>query len=83
MIQAGCVSCAYTKKKRKMKKLKLFVWTGFSPDYTAGLAFAIAEDEDEARHLVIKENGFEPGEWGDLTVLPVNKKIAYSVSGGG
>ena len=33
-------------------KLKLFVWTEFSPDYTSGLAFAIAKDEPEARKLV-------------------------------
>ena len=29
--------------------LRLFVWDGFCPDYTSGLAFAIAEDETDAR----------------------------------
>ena len=33
-------------------KLKLFVWTRFCPDYTSGLAFAIAKDELEARRLI-------------------------------
>lgn len=74
--------------RRKYCKLKLFVWEGFSPDYSDGLAFAIAKNEKEARKLVIKEIGSFPGNtgpsnWGDLTVYPLRKKIAKSVSGGG
>jgi hypothetical protein len=64
-------------------KLKLFVWEGFSPDYTDGLAFAIAGNEQEARELIIKDKGFEPYTWGTLKVHPLNKPVAYNVSGGG
>jgi hypothetical protein len=68
----------------KKKKLKLFVWTGFSPDYTSGLAFAIAPDEASARKLVAKAyGGFEPSDWGTLEVHPLNKRTAFCVSGGG
>jgi hypothetical protein len=68
--------------------LKLFVWEGFDPDYTDGLAFAIAKDEAEAKKLVIEDIGYDPsgwrwGRWGTLTVYPINKKIAKAVHGGG
>lgn len=65
-----------------MKTLKLYVWTNFCPDYTGGLAFAIAENEEKARELIKKQHYYEPYEWGDLAVHSLNKKIAYSVSGG-
>jgi hypothetical protein len=64
------------------KELKLFVWTDFSPDYTSGLAFAIAKDEIEAKKLVEEHRGFEVYEWGELSIYPI-KKIARCVSGGG
>ena len=32
--------------------MKLFIWTGFSPDYTGGLAFTIAKDEIDARKQI-------------------------------
>jgi len=63
--------------------MKLFIWTGFCPDYTSGLAFAIAKDEPEARKLVIKERGYEPHEWGDLEVRRLDWRVARAVSGGG
>ena len=63
--------------------LKLFVWEGFAPDYTDGLAFAIAKDETEARALIVKHRGYSPGDWGTLTIYPLNRAIAKSVSGGG
>ena len=71
-----------------MKELKLFVWTGFSPDYTNGLAFAIAEDVTEAMRMVEKYyrgKPYEgkPYEWGELNIYPTTKKIARCVSGGG
>lgn len=65
-----------------MKK-KLFVWTHFNPDYSSGLAFAIAKDETEARKLVLEKMGYKPMDWGDLTVYPLSKKLAFAVSGGG
>ena len=63
--------------------MKLFIWTGFCPDYTSGLAFAIAKDEAEARKLVIKERGYEPYEWGNLEVRRLDWRVARAVSGGG
>jgi hypothetical protein len=64
-------------------KLKLFVWTGFSPDYTRGLAFAIAANESEARKEIETSRGYTVHEWGTLTVHRVDRRVAYSVAGGG
>lgn len=64
-----------------MKK-KLFVWTDHNPDWTSGLAVAVAKNETEARKLVIKAHGHEPYQWGDLTVYPLDQSIAFAVSGG-
>ena len=62
-------------------ELKLFVWTDFSPDYTGGLAFAIAETKSEAKELVLKELDYKVDDWGTLEVRPISK-CAYSVPGG-
>ena len=64
-------------------KLRLFVWTGFCPDYTSGLAFAIAKDETDARKQIEKDRGYTVYTWGDLTIYPLTKRIARSVAGGG
>ena len=65
-------------------KLRLFVWTDFAPDYTSGLAFAIAKDETDARKLVLKEREMsDPYNWGTLAIYPLTKRIARAVSGGG
>jgi hypothetical protein len=64
-------------------KLKLFIWTGFSPDYTDGLAFAIAADEAEARKMIIKEYGLEPTTWGSLEVRRLDQRVVRYVCGGG
>lgn len=66
-----------------LSKLKLFVWNGFSPDYTDGLAFAIARNETEAKKLIEKDLFCHVFEWGTLTIKPLNKKTAFSVCGGG
>jgi len=63
--------------------LALYVWTGFSPDYTDGLAFAIAHNEGEARRLVVEAMGFDTSTWGTLEVLPLDQPTAFAVSGGG
>ena len=63
--------------------LKLFVFEGFAPDYTDGLAFAIAHSEEEARELIVKEYGYEPYGWGELKVYPLDAPIAKAVAGGG
>jgi hypothetical protein len=64
-------------------KLKLYVWTGFCPDYTSGLAFAIARDETDARKQIEKARGYEVFQWGDLTVHPLTRRFAQYVNGGG
>lgn len=64
-------------------KMKLYVWTGFCSDYSSGLAFAIARTESEARKLVSDKMGFAPYDWGTLTILPVTRKTAFAVCGGG
>jgi hypothetical protein len=66
-----------------VKKLKLFIWSEYSPDYRGGLAFAIAENETEAKKLVIKKQGFEPYDWGDLEVRRLDYRVARCVAGGG
>lgn len=38
------------------KGLKLFVWKDVLKDYTSGIAFAIAETEQEARELLLKQD---------------------------
>ena len=64
-------------------KMKLYVWTNFSPDYTGGLAFALAKTERTARKLVIEEKGCEPYCWGSLCVHDVTSEMARCASGGG
>ena len=64
-------------------KLKLYIWKDFCPDYTSGLAFAIAKDETDARKLIEEEMGFTIYDWGELEVKPLSRRIARAVSGGG
>ena len=64
-------------------KLKLYVWTGFSRDWSDGLAFAIAKDEGEARMLIEKHRSFPVSTWGDLEVHRLDRRVARCVSGGG
>lgn len=66
-----------------MKKLKLFVWTGFCPDYKGGLAFSIAENEVEAKELVEKSYGLPVYTWGELEIRRLDHRVARCVSGGG
>ena len=65
-----------------MTKLKLFVWTGFSPDYTDGLAFAIAKTEKQAREAIIEKCGWDPSNWGVLEIRKLEDPCAYFVYGG-
>lgn len=68
---------------KKHEVYMLYVWTDFSPDYTSGLAVAIARDETEARKLVIKANGYNTSLWGTLSVHPLTKPVAFAIPGGG
>ena len=38
------------------KDLKLYVWKRVFCDYKCGIAFALAHDEEEARHLIVVED---------------------------
>ena len=69
----------------KKSNLKLFIWTGYDPDYYGGLAFAIAEDEISARELVEKERGrhYPVTNWGELEVRTLDEPIARQLAGGG
>lgn len=62
-------------------ELKLYVWTEFCPDYTNGLAFAIASSQKEAMDK-IKDNHSYIHRWGNLTIHELNEEISYSVMGG-
>jgi hypothetical protein len=63
--------------------MKLYVWTGFCPDYTDGLAVAVAESIEQAQQLVTAEKGYEPFEWGSLQVFELTEPRAFCISGGG
>jgi len=41
-----------------MAKLKLYVWENVLYDYSSGIAFAYAENSEEARKLIIDKLGF-------------------------
>ncbi len=69
-------------KSRRKCRLKLYIWTGFEPDWYDGLAFAIARSEKDARELVEDFYG-DVEEWGKLEVRPLTRRVARSVSGGG
>ncbi len=64
-------------------KLKLFIWTGFCPDYSDGLAFAIAKDETDARKQIEKELEYPPHNWGQLEIRPLTRRVARCVAGAG
>lgn len=66
----------------KHKRLKLYVWKGFSPDYTDGLAVAIASSEEEACKMVQEDYGPDIGTWGTLEVHPLSRRFVAQVSGG-
>jgi len=63
-------------------KLKLYIWTDFNPDWSGGLAIAIAHSEADARLLIEKERGWEVYDWGKLEVRPLTLRVARSVTGG-
>jgi len=89
----NCKKPNYLKDFFARSKLKLFVWDDFNSDYTKGLAFAIAENVEEAKKLIfdyLKKKG-EPKQnyflncdpfWGDMLEYTINK-IGMGASGGG
>lgn len=66
------------------KKLRLYIWPNFAPDYTGGLAFAIAESEEEAKEMIEKKSGYhyKPTAWGKVEVKTMTIKLARYVDGG-
>jgi len=69
-------------KPKKKPALKLYVWDDFTPDYTSGLAFAIATSEKDAREQIIGLCGFNPDDWGEVQIFPLNNRIAFKCYGG-
>ena len=70
--------------------MKLFVWKNVLTDYTSGIAFALAENADEARKLIldkhVKERSFiDDTLVSDLNAEPlvVDSKEGFYVWGGG
>lgn len=63
----------------------IFIWEQFAPDYSDGLAFAIADTEAQARQYVIEKLGYDPSDWGpcDSYCLAEVSEIAGAVTGGG
>jgi len=64
------------------KKLYLYVWREFAPDYTNGLAIAIAENERQARDLVIEVYGCNTSDWGPVDVYEIGEPMAFACAGG-
>jgi len=64
------------------KEMMLYVWKDFSPDYTPGLAFAIAEDIDHAMALVIEFVGYDPSDWGVCEEYAITNPIGFGQVGG-
>jgi len=63
--------------------MKLYVWPEFERDFKAGLAFAIADDSEEARRMITEKTGFLPNSLAESPeVYELNNKIAYAVTGG-
>lgn len=65
-----------------MSELRLFVWDEYAPDYTSGLAFAIAPNIQEAIKMVIEATGYEVSDWGQCSEYPINQPIAFAKMGG-
>jgi hypothetical protein len=63
-------------------ELFLFVWAQFCPDYTDGLAFAIAETVEQAQKLIEQKRGYRPTDWGPVQQFPASEPIAFCVTGG-
>ena len=63
-------------------ELFLFVWNKFCPDYTDGLAFAIAETVEQAQKLIQQHRGCVVYDWGPVQRHPLTELIAFCVSGG-
>ena len=66
----------------KKDKLKLYVWEDVLTDYTDGIMFALAENAEDARNLIVEKMGHRTG---DLAIEPreVTDREGFYVWGGG
>lgn len=64
------------------QKLKLYVWEKFSPDYSDGLAFAIAENLEEAQEMIMSQMKFRIVDFGPVNSYPIDEKICKYCLGG-
>lgn len=70
-------------KENKMEKLKLYVWENYGCDYTCGIAFALAESEEEARKLIHESDRFVDERTLSNPPKVFTDKISFGVWGGG
>lgn len=67
-----------------MSKMRLYVWDNVLRDYTAGIAFAIAPDAEDARKQIIAEKPWAKSDIGvEPKVYRVDRRVCRAVSGGG
>ena len=73
-----------------MKDLKLFIWENVLTDYTSGIAFALAENPEEARKIIFakfekKEQYLSDTLKSDLSDEPemIDTKDGFYIWGGG
>jgi len=74
-------AAAWAAKQQAEPRLKLFVWTQFSPGYSPGLAFAVAANKAEAKAAVEAVYG-RVTEWGKCRVHKIESGRAEAVGGG-
>ena len=63
--------------------MRLFVWPEFAPDYTNGLAFAIAETIQQAQEMIAEQKGYFPSDWGPCEEHSLGSPFAKYCNGGG
>ena len=63
--------------------LKLYVWHKSLIDWTAGVMFALAASEDEAKALILKDCSYIPDNEWERDVTVYDKPAGFAVWGGG
>ena len=65
--------------------MKLYVWEGVLTDYTDGIMFALANNEDEARKLILDTRDWDCRVETDLEATPdvYDSPVGFSLAGGG
>ncbi len=68
------------------RRLKLYVWENVLTDYYPGIMFALAESEEKARELLLKDHPLLKFNYEDVAKKPDvydNVPVSFAVSGGG